>query len=291
MARIDIRGVAHAYELTVSPAAAGKPVLVFVHGWLLSRQYWQPVVARLAVEYSCLTYDLRGFGESAGSPVGTASTAYGLAAYADDLVALLAALEIPQAWLVGHSLGGSIALWAAERAPATVAGTIGVNAGGGIYLKEEFERFRAAGQQIARRRPAWLRYVPLLDWVFARAMVAQPLARHWGRQRLVDFIQADTEAALGSLLESTTESEVHRLPQLVARLTQPAYFLAGAQDSVMETKYVRHLASFHALFQQGQDNAVEIPNCGHLAMLEQPEAVSQAIATILTRHAAVPSPH
>ncbi|NJK99150.1 MAG: alpha/beta hydrolase [Spirulinaceae cyanobacterium SM2_1_0] len=284
MAKIVIRGIPHAYDLTVQPTEDSRPALVFIHGWLLSRHYWQPLVAKLAPNYRCLTYDLRGFGESGGSPVTTASTAYSLAAYATDLLDLLAALEIEQAWVIGHSLGGSIALWAAARAPHAIAGTIGVNAGGGIYLKEEFERFRAAGQRIATWRPKWLRYIPLLDWVFTRAMVVQPLARHWGRQRLLDFIQADTAAALGSLLESTTEAEVHRLPQLVARLDQPAYFLAGAQDTVMETKYVRHLASFHRLFQQGQENAVEIADCGHLAMVEQPDAVNAAIQTILARH-------
>ncbi len=288
MARIAICGVPHTYELTAPPATPETPVLVFVHGWLLSRHYWQPVVARLSADYPCLTYDLRGFGESGCSPPETPSAAYGLAAYARDLVELLAALQIQEAWLIGHSLGGSIALWAAAQAPQVITGIVGVNAGGGIYLKEEFERFRAAGQRIARTRPPWLRYLPPLAWVFARAMVAQPLEYRWGQQRLQDFIQADTAAALGSLLESTTELEVHRLPQLVAQLAQPAYFLAGDRDMVMETKYVRHLASFHNLFRQGQDNALEIANCGHLAMVEQPEAVSAAIQAILARHARCP---
>jgi len=289
MATIDIRGVPHAYELTARSLQAEQPALVFVHGWLLSRRYWQPVVAQLAPTYPCLTYDLRGFGESGCSPPETAGATYSLAAYAADLLDLLAALKIERAWVIGHSLGGSIALWAAAQEPEAIAGTIGVNAGGGIYLKEEFERFRAAGQRIARTRPAWLRYLPLLDWLFARAMVAQPLARSWGRQRLLDFVRADTAAALGSLLESTTEEEVHRLPQLVAQLAQPAYFLAGDRDLVMETKYVRHLASFHRLFQQGCDNAWELENCGHLAMVEQPEAVSEAIRTIINRHASCPA--
>jgi pimeloyl-ACP methyl ester carboxylesterase len=115
-------------------------------------------------------------------------------------------------------------------------------------------------------------------------MVAHPLPRHWGRQRLIDFVGADEEAALGSLLDTTTETEVHLLPQLVARLQQPVYFLAGEQDPVMELKYVRHLASFHQLFQNNGSNVIEIPNCGHLAMLEQPEIVVSKIKFILQDH-------
>jgi pimeloyl-ACP methyl ester carboxylesterase len=162
-----------------------------------------------------------------------------------------------------------------------VQGVICINAGGGIYLKEAFEQFRAAGQKFLQVRPRWLCQMPLIDLLFTKASVLRPLERYWARQRLIDFVVADPEAALGTLLDSTTEEEVNSLPQLVSKLKQPVYFLAGADDKVMEPKYVRHLASFHWLFQYVGDNVIEIPNCGHLAMLEQPEAVSEYIRSIV----------
>jgi pimeloyl-ACP methyl ester carboxylesterase len=105
---------------------------------------------------------------------------------------------------------------------------------------------------------------------------------------VIDFVQADTEAALGALLDSTTEAEVHLLPQIVSRLKGPVYFLAGEQDMIMELKYVRHLASFHWLFHLQGGNIVEIPDCGHLSMLEQTENVTAAIAEILQKETARP---
>jgi pimeloyl-ACP methyl ester carboxylesterase len=296
MAFIDILGAPHAYELTPPPKSPS-PVLVFIHGWLLSRSYWNPLIERLAPDYQCLTYDLRGFGDSQppkhqirGTDVLKDSATflptpdYTLAAYAKDLGLLLQQLGIEQAWLVGHSLGGSIALWGASILPERVAGVICVNAGGGIYLKEEFERFRAIGQRLVERRPRWLCYVPLLDLLFVRSQVAQPIARRWARQRLIDFVGASPEAALRTLLDSTTEAEVTRLPQVVSQLTQPAYFIAGAQDRVMETRYVRHLASFHKLFQGCDENLIELADCGHLAMLEQPDVLNTQIRNILEGH-------
>jgi pimeloyl-ACP methyl ester carboxylesterase len=303
MAIIDILGTPHAYELT-PPTGSSAPVLVFIHGWLLSRNYWQPLIDKLAPDYQCLTYDLRGFGDSqpllcqtqqqpshleSELTVSTeadvlSSSGYALADYARDLGILLQQLGIERAWLVGHSLGGSIALWGASLLPERVEGVICLNAGGGIYLKEEFERFRAAGRELVKRRPRWLRYVPFLDLVFARAQVANPLARRWGRQRVVDFVIAHSEAALGTLLDSTTEAEVHRLPQVVSKLEQPVYFIAGAKDTVMEPKYVRHLASFHKLFQGCDENVVEIPLCGHMAMVEKPEDVDAQIRNIIARY-------
>ncbi|AFZ56150.1 alpha/beta hydrolase [Anabaena cylindrica FACHB-243] len=294
MATIEILGVPHAYELTAPTSCPH--ALVFIHGWLNSRGYWQPVISRLSVDFQCLSYDLRGFGESQSQskfdlePAETvlqinaqdaADSLYSPSAYAQDLVILLEHLNISSVWLIGHSLGGTIALWAAAQLPDCVKGVICINAGGGIYLKEAFEQFRLAGQKFLQVRPRWLFQLPLIDLLFSRASVARPLDRYWARQRVIDFIVADPEAALGTLLDSTTEEEVNRLPQLVSQLKQPVYFLAGADDKVMESKYVRHLASFHRLFQYVGDNFMEIPDCGHLGMLEQPEAVADHIRSLV----------
>ncbi|MGM3308629.1 alpha/beta fold hydrolase [Anabaena sp. WFMT] len=296
MATIEILGVPHAYELTAPTSCPH--ALVFIHGWLNSRGYWQPVISRLSVDFQCLSYDLRGFGESQSqakfdlqqaetvlklNAKDPADSLYSPSAYAQDLVILLEHLNISSVWLIGHSLGGTIALWTAAQLPDCVKGVICINAGGGIYLKEAFEQFRLAGQKFLQVRPRWLFQLPLIDLLFSRASVARPLDRYWARQRVIDFVVADPEAALGTLLDSTTEEEVNRLPQLVSQLKQPVYFLAGADDKVMEPKYVRHLASFHRLFQYVGDNFLEIPDCGHLGMLEQPEAVADHIRSLVIR--------
>jgi 2-succinyl-6-hydroxy-2,4-cyclohexadiene-1-carboxylate synthase len=287
MATIDILGVRHACDLTAKTATS--PVLVFVHGWLLSRRYWQPLIDRLASNYQCLTYDLRGFGDSQSDDDSRMcserlSCCYTPAAYARDLEILLEKLDISNAWLVGHSLGGTIALWGASQLSDRVKGVLCINAGGGIYLKEEFEKFRSVGKQLVKLRPRWLSDLPLADFVFARDSVARSIGRPWGRQRLRDFVAAHPEAALGALLDSTTEAEIHRLPQIVSRLKQPVYFIAGTKDRIMEPKYVLHLASFHWMFQGCGENVLQIPDCGHLAMVEQPDAVASYLQNILNEH-------
>lgn len=303
MATTEILGIPHAYELT--PPTSCDLTLVFIHGWLNSRGYWQPVISRLSDHFQCLSYDLRGFGESqsqlktkfsreitdfpmnasyAGIVANPFSSHYTPINYAHDLKALLQKLNIDSAWLIGHSLGGTIGLWTANEVPELVRGVICVNAGGGIYLKEAFEQFRTAGQRFLQIRPRWLSQIPLIDLLFVRNNVVRPLERHWARQRVIDFVVADPEAALRTLLDSTTEEEINHLPQLVAQLKQPVYFLAGANDKVMEPKYVRHLASFHPLFDYCGDNVIEIPDCGHLAMLEQPDAVANHIRSLVCQH-------
>jgi len=280
MATIDIRGVPHGYELT--HPTQSPHVLVFIHGWLLSRHYWQPLIQRLSADYQCLSYDLRGFGDSQIYSTEQKSTSsYSPTDYVEDLAILLQKLNISNAWLIGHSLGGTIALLGAEKIPDIIKAVVCINSGGGVYLKEEFERFRFAGTQIIKFRPSWLPYLPFIEQIYTGTQVATPLSRKWGKQVLFDFVAASYEAALGSLLDSTTESEVHRLPQIVSELKQPVYFIAGAKDTIMEPRYVRHLASFHWMFQGHGKNVLEIPECGHLSMLEKTDIVATHIQNLL----------
>ena len=311
---VNVSGAPHAYDISAS-AAAGE-TLVFLHGWLLSRSYWQPLVDQLSDRYQCVTYDARGFGDSIQSPgiqsniqsletkeVETRrsirlpsdrtwypshsfeqtieTSIYSLAAYAQDLGNLLDQLNVDRAWLMGHSLGGSVALWAAYLFPERIKGVICLNAGGGIYIPKEFEKFRAAGQQMVKFRPQWLAQVPLLPRVFCKAMVHKTLALQWGQQRIRDFVQADRAAAIGALLESTTCEEVQQLPQLMSQLTQPVHFITATEDTIMPPRYVRYLASFHPHFCEAE-MVSEISDCGHMAMVEQPQAVANVVKSVLS---------
>ncbi|MBU6228424.1 MAG: alpha/beta hydrolase [Cyanobacteria bacterium REEB459] len=291
MAITTVFGVPHYYELT--RAGAGLP-LVFIHGWLLSHKYWQPILSRLGQDHTCLTYDLRGFGQSrfaldqfipglpaAAARLQSSPSAYSLATYARDLGELLHQLQLDSVWLVGHSLGGSIALWTAYCFPELVKGVICLNAGGGIYIEKDFQQFRQVGQQIIRWRSPWLKYLPLLPLLLSRAMVVKPLGYRWGYRRLQDLVEADPQAALGALLESTTEAEVHLLPRLVSSLSQPTYFLAGCQDAIMDPKFVKHLAAYLPTTSSTLGPVIELANCGHMAMLEQPQKVSETILKLV----------
>lgn len=310
MATITIRTIPHRYDLTAPKP--GRQILIFIHGWLLSRHYWQPLTQDLAQDYQCLSYDLRGFGDSQSvaphanhtSPSSTHRQrfeAYSPLAYAKDIGDLMDGLAIENAWLVGHSLGGTLALWGAHYLGDRINGVVCLNSGGGIYLEDEFRTFRTVGQRLVKYRPRFLKHFPPLHWAFCYDSVPNPIPLRWGRQRVLDFMAADEEAALGALLASTTRTEVHRLPNLVSQLPQPVYFITGQQDTIMEPRYVRHLASYHPLFQNHSQNyspnpshgpsqnLIELEDCGHMAMVERPAAIIRHLRTILIRHP-LPSP-
>lgn len=79
----------------------GEPV-VFVHGFTLDHRMWKPQVDEFSKKFKVITYDLRGFGKS--------STPEDKHSHHEDLKALLDHLGVPEAHIVGLSLGGEIAL-------------------------------------------------------------------------------------------------------------------------------------------------------------------------------------
>jgi pimeloyl-ACP methyl ester carboxylesterase len=100
---------------------AGQPVL-FVHGNVSSSLFWQPTMLALPSRFRPLAVDLRGFGETDPEPV---NAARGLGDYADDLAALIEALDLPSVHLVGWSMGGGVLLqYLAERPAAHRAATV-----------------------------------------------------------------------------------------------------------------------------------------------------------------------
>ena len=98
MARIQVGAVELAYDEVGDGEA-----LVFLSGTSLDRTVWGPQVAAFADRYRCLTIDNRDVGESSQMTSG-----YGPRDMAADVDGLLAALDLPAAHVVGHSLGGAI---------------------------------------------------------------------------------------------------------------------------------------------------------------------------------------
>jgi non-heme chloroperoxidase len=83
----------------------GPEPIVFVHGWVSSHRWWLPTLDRLPAGVRAYAIDLRGAGESQA-----VDTGHTFAQYADDLHQAVEALDLERFTLVGHSMGGQIAL-------------------------------------------------------------------------------------------------------------------------------------------------------------------------------------
>src|SRR5919112_1254457 len=121
----EVRIHGHRVRYRTASADPSNPVLVLVHGIAGSSQTWEEVIPSLARDYTVIAPDLLGHGESA-KPRGD----YSLGAYASGLRDLLAVLGHDRATIVGHSLGGGIAMVFAYQFPERTERMVLVDSGG-----------------------------------------------------------------------------------------------------------------------------------------------------------------
>ena len=241
---------ATAVDVSADPAAA--PLLVALHGWLLSGRLWQPLEACLQGRLELWSPDLPGFGDRP-RPRGLQPS---LASYGRWLAAAVQRrAQGRSVLLLGHSLGGSVALHAAPLLGEQLCGLVQVAAGGGVYQPRPFARLRQGGATVLSLRPQWLAGVPAFDaW-------RSPL-------------RAELRAARGLLASSTNRGAVAQLPRLAASLTVPTLWIAGSRDTVMEPRYVRHLAGYCP-----RHRFELLEGAGHLPMRTMPERLAALIET------------
>jgi len=98
------------------------PTLVLVHGWMCDQSYWQQQVPALSKEYGVVTIDLAGHGKS-----GSDRQDWTIASLGRDVKAVIEHLRLKRVIVVGHSMGGRVALETARLLPGTVIGVIGVD--------------------------------------------------------------------------------------------------------------------------------------------------------------------
>lgn len=237
--------------LTASPQ---RPLLVALHGWLLSGRLWEPLQRQMEPRWSLWCPDLPGFGarhRPAGLPANLASYGRWLAEELER--------QAPQrpVVLLGHSLGGSVALHAAPLLGERLRGVVQISAGGGVYQPRAFAQVRRGGALFLRWRPRWVAELP------GTAAIRSPLL-------------ADLRAARGLLACSTNRGAVRQLPQLTGRLTVPNLWIAGSRDGVMEPRYVRHLAAYSP-----QHRLELLEGAGHLPMRQMPDRLAALIETWL----------
>jgi pimeloyl-ACP methyl ester carboxylesterase len=108
--------------LFVEETGQGEPALVFVHGWCCDHTYFAPQVEYFARRHRALAVDLRGHGQS-GKP----EQDYAMAAFADDLAWLCRQLGVERPVVIGHSMGGVIAMVLASQAPDFPAAIVSVD--------------------------------------------------------------------------------------------------------------------------------------------------------------------
>ncbi|MDJ0799307.1 MAG: alpha/beta hydrolase [Calothrix sp. MO_167.B12] len=285
MPYINVRGVEHYYEWVRKPSTIReKPVIVFIHGWAGSARYWKTTAYALAEDFDCLLYDLRGFGRSRGKPsvreeseIVQKNLTYELEEYTEDLGAFLEKLQLPPVYIAAHSMGASIATLFVNRYQKQVEKAILTCSGIFEYDEKAFAAFHKFGGYVVKFRPQWLGKIPFVDRMFMARFLYRSIPSAERQAFLQDFLQADYDAALGTIFTSVSEKQALMMPQEFAKLTVPTLLIAGEHDKIIPAEMGRQAAEM-------SDNVkfVVVPNTAHFPMLEDADTYLELVREFLT---------
>lgn len=272
----------HLYE-----AGDGPPVIL-LHGWPQDAWCWRHVMPLLADRYRLIAPDLRGFGRSGAPDHGYNGMVIGA-----DAIALLDALEIERAHLVGHDWGGFGAFAAAIAAPRRIASMVVLNTSPpwlelSPRLVWELRRswyvflLAACGEWVVRERPGLIARMLRADRVhdgISRSEAqgyATRLQRPESARATTLYYRSFVRSFRAVLLQRRFEE---------LRLTVPTRVVFGARDGALSPVVLR------GIDRHCDDVAVElVPDSGHFIAEEKPQLVAARAAELFARHPAVEPP-
>ena len=249
------------------------PPVVFVHGAILDHSQWAPQVDALAGEYTTVAYDVRGHGRTGGS----ARDAYSIELFADDLDALVTALDLDDPVVCGHSTGGCIAqAYAAERTD-DLSGLVLAD----TFTPELFDR-REWLQRVAMLR-ATVPPVRLLGYERVERAMVWLQERVHGRGVSGDYGNVERLRAEGPKMTTDEFAKViravasfHETDLDLASITVPTLVLYGENELPFVRRHARKLGA------ELPDVAVRtVPGAGHASNLDEPEFFTAAVREFL----------
>ena len=251
--------------MQVVEAGSGRP-LVFLHGLGWDHTLWRRELARYAGAYRVIAGDTRGHGGSAKPP-----GPYTIDLFADDWAALLDALAVRGACLVGFSQGGMIAMTLAVKRPDLVDALVLVsticrgNPSGQAYMEARIAAMREQGPEASARIGA--------QQIFSPGF----LARH--PERFAEFVAWRAAMPQEPLVAAMRAVAGFDVRAGLASVAKPCVVIAGTEDALTKPEAVAEVA---AAIPGASYRTV--PGAGHMIPVEQPDPFDGLLAPFLAQH-------
>lgn len=247
-------------------AGSGLPVLC-IHGWGMNARSWDVLLPSLqSAGHAVISFDQRGCGLSSKDFVEVS-----IASSAEDAVRLLDHLGVERVVLNGWSIGGAIAVAAADRLGKRCAGLISTCGATPRHVQSPDFAHGFPPGSITAQIPMLRRDRAGFLNGFAEVCFARPVSPAWKAWMFDVLMQAAPCADLALLdLERIDQREMLR------RLQAPFLAIVGGKDALVMPDVVREAAK---LAPKGR--AEEFADCGHAPFLEDPERYEQVVLGFL----------
>lgn len=238
-------------------AGTGDPPLVFVHGWTCSRDFWPGQIPHFAKKHLVVALDLRGHGES-DKP----DQDYTIDGFADDVAWLIGELGLQKPVVIGHSMGGSIAMNLARRYPELTSALVMVDSP--ILPLPEAMKPLVEQLMVGLQSPQW-----------------ETVAAGFGSQT---FFDANTPPALAEEIRNSMGAPqrvtytalkdiLSDRNQAVGPIPVPSLFIRAQTAYASEGQLREHIPGM---------GVITVP-CAHFIQMEQPAAANNIISDFLDK--------
>ncbi len=256
------------HQLYEAPAAATEVTLVLIHGWSCDARYWDAQLADLVARHPVLTVDLAGHGRSEGRRDDLSMRAFGT----DVARAVQDAVPTGSLILIGHSMGGPVAIETALQLGSRVRGIIGV---------DTFKNIGAPPpdpQQTEARLQFFANDFAAATQIFVSQTFFRDDADPALKARIAaDMAAGDPAVGIAAIRALNEWDGVKALQQLEqgTEVAPPVLAINARHGAPTELERLRGLYSDFQL--------LEMDGVGHFLMMEQPEAFNDILLQEIAR--------
>jgi 3-oxoadipate enol-lactonase len=243
---------------------SGKGVpLVLLHGYPLDHTIWDELVLLLQKDFDLIIPDLRGFGQTQAI-----DKVYTIDDMAADVLELLDYVNLDKVYIVGHSMGGYIALAFARLYPTRTLGLGLISSQALADSPEQKEKRYATAKQVAQ------------EGVSAVEGMAEKLTTNAGLQKTIrSIIQRQKPAGIIGALKALAERSDST--PLLPTFSFPVTLIHGEADALIPIDRARDIKNVisHA-------HLLQLPDVGHMPMMENPLATAEGLQALLNPYRA-----
>jgi 2-succinyl-6-hydroxy-2,4-cyclohexadiene-1-carboxylate synthase len=259
--------------LNVEQSGTGRPLLL-LHGFTGSAATWAPLIGALPPHFHVIAPDLIGHGRSDSPPD---AERYHMVRCVADLQALLDALGVARADVLGYSMGGRVALHLAAAAPERVGALVLESSSPGIADAAERQARIAADEKLAdsiklEGLEAFVERWERLPLFASQAALPEDTRAQLHAQRL-----RNNPLGLANSLRGLGTGQQESLWDQLAGLDVRTLLIAGALDA----KYRALAGEMLALLPNSR--ALIMPGVGHAVHLEQPQVFAKNVLEFLCK--------
>jgi pimeloyl-ACP methyl ester carboxylesterase len=257
----------NAPTLNLQEWGRGSTTCFLVHGFGDGGFVWNEFAEILAARCRTIAIDLRGHGNSGWDAVAQ----YGISTHLADVMYAVDVLRLENIILIGHSMGGELAIRLAALCPQLLIGLVVIDYGPELdsaaieHIRREFiadhQNYATPSEYaelLKKRRP------------LPNPAVLERLANNSLRQGSAGGYELKSDPAMG-ISQTSDASELPELWSVLQRISSPTLIIRGIASSVLQLAVAKRMK---LVLRSGQ--LVSVNKAGHAVMIDNPEAFSAA---------------